>query len=232
MTSPRIVPVPSGEDLLPALSAIEPGCWIQASGHVEGVELKLPGEATDVTRLLRGRLALLSLQGPSGGPLSITLARHTDAGIELLGGVLVRARSQGVALFIQPTVAQSPRDPAVRREVVAVVPPSAPAPVTQAAPAPSGAPAPEPPPTRTWAEVAAASEAAEEEEGDSLPERGDLVDHFAFGLCDVIKADGDRLQIRDVKGSGRILEVVLSALKVMPPRKQGNKRCFRLQRRG
>jgi hypothetical protein len=237
MTTSRLVPVPAGDDLMPALSSIEPGCWLQASGHLEGVEIKLPGEALDLQRTLRGRLVLVSLAGPSGGPFTVTLARHTDAGIEVLGGVLTRARSQGVTLFVQST-AVAPREPGVRREVVEVAPavtspaaaPAAPSAVPGAAPSAPAPPVPVSP--RTWAEVAAASDDAEVEEEDLLPERGDLVDHFAFGLCDVIKANGDRLQIRDVKGSGRIREVVLSALKVMPPRPQGNKRCFRLQRRG
>jgi hypothetical protein len=230
MTSPRLLPVSPGEDLLSTLSAVEPGCWLQASGHVEGVELRLPGEATDVTRLLRGRLVLVSLQGPSGGPFTAALARHSDAGIELLGGVLTRARSQGVSLFIQPASAAAapPREAAARRETVVVAPPSStPGPATQAAPVPES-----PPPTRSWAEVAAASDAAEEEEGDLLPERGDLVDHFAFGLCEVVKANGDRLHLRDVRGAGRIREVVVSALRVMPPHRVNDKRCFRLQRRG
>lgn len=223
MTPPRIVSVPSGEDLLQALTAIEPECWLQANGFVEGVEIKLPGEATDLTRTLRGRLALLSLQGPSQGPWMATFARHTDVGMELLGGQLLRARSQGVLLFVQPAVSQQvPRDPEPRREIVA--PPAArPSPVPAASAPISTQP-------RTWADVAAASEAAEDEESDELPQRGDLVDHFAFGLCEVLKANGDRLLIRDVKGPGRNREIAVSALRVMPPRTQNGKRCFRLQR--
>jgi hypothetical protein len=236
MTRPRLLPIPASTDLLQALASLDPGGWVQGSGHVEGVELKLPGEATEVTRVLRGRLVLVSLQGPAGGPFTAALARYTDAGIELLGGVLTRARSQGVTVLVQPASAPSEQEPAGKREAIPA-PVSAPisprtepptsAPATQAAPAPES-----PPPTRTWAEVAAASDAAEEEEGGLLPARGDLVDHFSFGLCEVLRVTGDRIQIRDVRGSGRIRDVVLSALMVMPPRRVNEKRCFRLQRRG
>jgi hypothetical protein len=232
MTSPRLLPIPANTDLLQALASLEPAGWIQGNGHVEGVELKLPGEATEVTRLLRGKLVLVSLQGPTGGPFTASLARYTDAGLELLGGVLIRARSQGVTALVQPAPASVEQEPAGKRGVVPAPsfprtePPTS-APATQAAPVPDG-----PPPTRTWAEVAAASEVAEEEEGGLLPARGDLVDHFSFGLCEVLRVTGDRIQIRDVRGSGRIRDVVLSALTVMPPRRVNEKRCFRLQRRG
>ncbi|MDW8250906.1 MAG: hypothetical protein RMJ98_16550, partial [Myxococcales bacterium] len=107
MTSPRVLQIPPNTDLLQALSSMESGGWVQASGHVEGVELKLPGEATDVTRLLRGRLVLVSLQGPLGGPFTAALARYTDAGLELLGGVLTRARSQGVSVLVQTALASA-----------------------------------------------------------------------------------------------------------------------------
>lgn len=235
----RLLQIAPGEDLLPALSSIEGGAWVQGNGYVEGVELKLPGEATDVTRTLRGRLALVSLQGPTGGPFTVTLARASDLGLDLVGGVLVRARSQGVALLVQPTAAAAPatREPSSRREVIAVAPTAhAPAPAPAAAPAAplspvAAASASEPLPARSWADVAAASEEADDDEADSLPERGDMVDHFSFGLCDVVKADGDRLHLRDIKGPGRVREVVVSALKVMPPTRQNGKRCFRLQRK-
>jgi hypothetical protein len=92
-----------------------------------------------------------------------------------------------------------------------------------------------------WARVAAANAAAAErdaEEGEELepaqPEAGDLVDHFAFGLCEVLTSDGDRLRIRDVVqgGPGRIREVSLSMLRVVAPTESDGKRLFRLVRKG
>ena len=46
-----------------------------------------------------------------------------------------------------------------------------------------------------------------------VPEAGDVVDHFAFGRCDVVKSDGDRLHLR-VHKDGRIREIALEMLRV------------------
>jgi hypothetical protein len=112
-----------------------------------------------------------------------------------------------------------------------VTPAAAPAPAAVSPP-----PAAPPAPTKTWADVAAASEITAEdapwdENGERFPNQGDLVDHFSFGLCEVLKSDGDRLHIRDMKGPGRIREVAVAMLKVMAPTKQDGKTTFRLLRR-
>lgn len=249
----QVLTVNVGEDVVQVLSRLEGEGWVQGSGVVEGVELKLPGEATDVTRSLRGRLVLVTLAGPIAGPHTVTLARATDVGLELVGGVLVRARSQGVTLAVEHASAAAPagREASARREVREVREPvssrtTASASSTSASASASSTaasvpsvseraePMPErPAPARSWAEVAAASDEAETSESDETPVRGDLVDHFSFGLSEVIKAEGDRLHLRDLKGAGRVREVVASALRVMPPtRRADGKRVFRLQRKG
>src|SRR5437868_5408088 len=71
------------------------------------------------------------------------------------------------------------------------------------------------------------------EEVDELsPEAGDLVDHFAFGLCEVVTSDGERLKIRDAKQPGRVREVSMTMLNVLQPTDSDGKRLFRLARRG
>jgi hypothetical protein len=62
------------------------------------------------------------------------------------------------------------------------------------------------------------------------PEAGDVVDHFAFGRCDVLKSDGDRLHLR-VHKDGRIREIALEMLRVTRLEDSGNKRRFKLERR-
>jgi predicted DNA-binding protein with PD1-like motif len=47
------------------------------------------------------------------------------------------------------------------------------------------------------------------------PEAGDSVDHFAFGRCDVLRSDGDRLHLK-VHKDGRIREIALEMLRVTP----------------
>jgi predicted DNA-binding protein with PD1-like motif len=64
-----------------------------------------------------------------------------------------------------------------------------------------------------------------------FPEPGDVVDHFAFGPCDVVKSDGDRLHLR-VRKDGRIREIALEMLRVSPLEETDDgKRRFRLERR-
>lgn len=46
-----------------------------------------------------------------------------------------------------------------------------------------------------------------------FPEPGDVVEHFAFGICEVLKSDGDRLHLRVAK-DGRIREIALEMLRV------------------
>ncbi len=57
--------------------------------------------------------------------------------------------------------------------------------------------------------------AEEETEDDPVPEPGDTVEHFAFGRCEVVKTEGDRLHVRLVKDQ-RIKEIALEMLKVTP----------------
>jgi predicted DNA-binding protein with PD1-like motif len=63
------------------------------------------------------------------------------------------------------------------------------------------------------------------------PEAGDSVEHFAFGRCDVIKSDGDRLHLK-VHKDGRIREIALEMLRVTPIGDDSDgKRRFKLERK-
>jgi hypothetical protein len=67
---------------------------------------------------------------------------------------------------------------------------------------------------------------------DVFPEAGDLVDHFAFGRCEVLKSDGDELVVRD-EGGGRTRTIRLGVLVQQGPFDDGGRRLFRFtQRRG
>jgi hypothetical protein len=63
-----------------------------------------------------------------------------------------------------------------------------------------------------------------------VPEAGDLVEHFAFGSCEVIKSDGERLHLRVGKDS-RIREIALEMLRVTALPDQGTQRHFKLDRK-
>jgi hypothetical protein len=231
-SSTTLHPIGPGVDLVEALGEVSRAgeAWIDGTGQIEGIELRVAGDTTDPLRALKGRFTLLHLAGPSGGPYAVTLARAAETGIEVRGGVLVRARSLGVTLAVHGchAVAPSPARQAAQADARARERSEA---IDAAARPPAGPPAP------VWARVAAANAAAaerdeEEEIEPSLPEAGDLVDHFAFGVCEVLTSDGDRLKIRDVPGPGRIREVSLSMLRVMAPTESEGKRMFRLVRKG
>ncbi len=226
--------IEDGADLVDALVRLSSGfdAWINATGYVESVELRVAGEAVDQVRALPGRFTLLHLAGPSGGPFAVTLARASGAGIEVLGGILVHGRAAGVSVALHRAGA-STTVPDRRPAAEPGVRPSSDERTSAAAPRTAAAGALAPP---TWARAAAASAAAAardafEHEDETGPEAGDLVEHFAFGLCEVVTSDGDRLRIRDVKGPGRIREVSLSMLKTMGPFDSEGRRLFRLVRR-
>jgi hypothetical protein len=204
----RLTFIPPGVELPNGLARLGSAeGWLNGSGYVESVELRVATETADAVTILEGRFNLLSLTGPRAGPFAVTLARLSDSGIQVLGGELVRARSAGVSVTVQPAT----RDAAVLSVEIA------------------GAPA-------KWAAAAAASAAAtagvDEQEDEHTPEAGDRVQHFAFGLCEVLTSDGDRLRIRDVDGPRRVREVALGMLRVSGPTESDGKRLFHLARRG
>lgn len=78
--------------------------------------------------------------------------------------------------------------------------------------------------------VARATHEEEEEDDGPMPEAGDLAEHFAFGRCEVLKTDGDRLHVRLEKDQ-RIKEISTNMLKVTRLDDVGGKRIFKLARK-
>ncbi len=221
MKSALLLKLPDGRGLVDSLAAAagELRGWVQASGFVEEVELRVAAEGADRRHALRGRFALVSLSGPIGGPYSVQLARSAAGDFELAAGELVSARTAGVSALLIPAqiVGEEP-------EFEAAAPQAA-----QTA----GANGPTPP--SNWAAQAAAAASAhalpDEDEEPGSPERGDLVHHFAFGWCEVIMVNGERLKLRDLKGPGRIREIIIDVLDVAGPSEKDGKRAFKLTRR-
>jgi hypothetical protein len=220
----RLVTIADGENLIDALAEAcgKADGWLSAVGHVDSVELRVAGEGADVRKQLRGRLTLAQLGGPFGGPYFATLSRHGSSGSELVAGQLLSARSAGVTASLW--TAQG----SVRELVDAAPARVEPAPATEApkeaptAPAASG-----------WAAAAQAiaADLKEEEDEPQRPERGDLVRHFAFGLCEVLQDTGDRLKLRDLNGPGRIREIAVDMLDISPAPEHAGKRVFKLTRK-
>lgn len=221
--APRLVTVADGENLLDALAEAcgKGDGWLAAVGHVDSVEIRVAGEGADVRKQLRGRLTLAQLSGPYGGPYFATLARHSSLGSELVAGQLLAARSAGVTATLWTAQGSV-------RELVDAAPPRAEAAVDESPKAAAAAPA-----ASGWAAAAqaAAADLSEEDEEPQRPERGDLVRHFAFGLCEVLQDTGDRLKLRDLHGPGRIREIAVDMLEISPAPAHNGKRVFKLSRK-
>ena len=222
-SAPRLVTVADGENLLDALAEAcgQGDGWIAAVGHVDSVEIRVAGEGADVRKQLRGRLTLAQLSGPYGGPYFATLSRHSSLGSELVAGQLLGARSAGVTATLWTAQGSV-------RELVDAAPPRA-----EAVAEPEKKSAVAAPVASGWAAAAqaAAADLAEEEDEPTRPERGDLVRHFAFGLCEVLQDTGDRLKLRDLHGPGRIREIAVDMLEISPAPEHNGKRVFKLSRK-
>ncbi|MGD0678293.1 MAG: DUF296 domain-containing protein [Polyangiaceae bacterium] len=182
------------------------------------------------------------------------LVRETDRGLETLAGEIMSATTIGLEVFVtvlDDVVVERSFDPAAGVWLLD-------APIAPPAAARGAADQPHEAPT-AWAAALDASAAAEPEHGptqardrglkapagaavpqrpakpapdlDALtPEPGDAVEHFAFGGCEVLKSDGDRLHLRLHK-DGRIREIALEMLRVARLEDLGGRRRFRLERR-
>ncbi|MEZ4219357.1 MAG: hypothetical protein R3B13_00420 [Polyangiaceae bacterium] len=195
--------VDSGVELVARLRA-ERATWLVGSGELEDVALRVASTEGSEERALKGRWTLASLQGPGGGPFTVTLARVGDNGISVVAGELLRATSRGVSLIAMGAALESAPE------------------------VPEGDDEPDAP---RWSDRARQHVAEPEEDEPLWPEAGDLVEHFAFGLCDVLMASDDRLKIRDKNGPGRIREIRAEMLTVHPPTSRDGKRLFRLERK-
>ena len=144
------------------------------------------------------------------------------------------------------SVPAAPTAPAPRLVAPPPPPPPAPAPqpsfaaVVRAEPAPALPAAPpvaRPSPTFSMGSNNAmptriAKPILPEEEDQAVPEPGDIVEHFAFGRCEVVKTDGDRLHLRLPKDQ-RIKEIALEMLRVelIPPVDGETSNHYRLARK-
>lgn len=215
-TTARTHTLPPGTDIRKALLALseEQTGWIMASGVVEALELRIDG----VPRRIDGKSPIVSLSGPCGGPYMIALSRSG----QVLAGELDNARSAGMTIILIPSE-----------------PGEAPKAVAKPASASSSAP-PAAKPQSTgkggWAASALASaeitrDAEPQDVPNAMPGAGDVVEHFVFGLCEVLMGDEDTLKIRDLHGRGRVREIRMEMLKVSGPKARDGKRLFKLERR-
>lgn len=190
--------------------------------------------------------------------LRAVLARETESGLETIAGEIVDARVTALEVMVtaldEVAVArqldatgiwmidttagtsggtQAPPPPPKPQE-----PPSAWKDAVRAAETQPPPPAPKPPPPKpspTFSVGAIPQRPPKprvEDDDQPYPDAGDVVEHFAFGRCDVVKSDGDRLHVR-VGKDGRIKEIALEMLKVtpLPPMEGATGKYFKLDRK-
>jgi predicted DNA-binding protein with PD1-like motif len=230
--------------------------------HVELRTFQPQTRTFSATRAISGAVHAITIDGTiglsEGTPqvvLRAVLSRETDAGVETLSGVVASARV--VALEVIVTSAQDLALPLVHdgRAGIALLADSG-----GASPSPPRADSPRPPvaqpsaPSGGWADAVATSSAqpalkpfsgsnlpakpparpvVESTDADQVfPEPGDEVEHFAFGKCEIVRSDGDRLHLK-VGKDGRIREIALEMLKVtlLDEDPNARPRHFKLDRR-
>lgn len=252
-----LVDLPPGTELPDGLSAILEDEAVAAGalrGHgiVEDATLRVYSPLAGgmgTTRTLAGESQLVVLDGTIGmagghpsADLRAVVARETEMGVETWAGALVAGRVVRVELVV------SAFDDLAIAIDAPKAPGSGPSLPLREPPAPAARPAA--PAERTpspWAEAARASAASgpapgpkapprpptrsNVEDDTPFPEGGDLVDHFAFGACEVLKSDGDRIHLK-VGKDGRIREIALEMLKVtLKSEPDERPRRFRLERK-
>lgn len=210
-------------------------------------------------RHLTGSLLAVSIDGVvgmvQGHPsvaLRAVLARDGEAGLETFAGEIVRARTAGLDAIVT-----SIDDVAVGLSVDArsgLMLIDGGASEGEPGRAPARPAAPEPKREPAWTQAIAASARAEPlrpatprppenapipprpvrpatADAELLfPEAGDVVEHFAFGRCEVLKSDGDRLHLR-VGKDAHVREIALEMLKVVEQPTEGPHRRFKLLRK-
>jgi predicted DNA-binding protein with PD1-like motif len=217
-----------------------------------GSARRVPGPVQVLT--LEGGIGLT--QGEPSVSLRALIAREGDRGLETFAGEVVGARTVALEAFVTvlddvslergldenagvwlfggagatPGAPPAPRPKPAHVAPVRPQPPTAwssaleasedgPPPARDRAPVRATSPGVPPRPTRPMPDLDAPT-----------PEGGDVVEHFAFGRCDVLKSDGDRLHLR-VHKDGRIREIALEMLRVTRLEDSGEKRRFKLERR-
>lgn len=233
----RLLRVPAGASLLPALRAERAGpAWVHAAGRLAAAELRA---ADGSAHTLLGDLVLASLEGPLDGPLFALVQVLEPLGARLVAGELVEAVTAAALDACLVGEARAEREaarPTAARESGPHLPPAAASEPSFARAIEASAERPSSPALFLGGGLAQpiparpARPQVDEEEGPT-PEPGDRVEHFAFGSCEVLKSDGERLHLRLGK-NGSIKEIALEMLRVSElPADGGPGRRFKLERR-
>lgn len=205
--------------------------WVRASGALADVEVR----AGDDVRRVPGPVMAVVIDGAAvagAGSLVLrgVLSRDTGASIETFAGEIVRARVLSLDVVVTALEDGAPARKAPSPERAAATAAwSGAAEASARTPEPS----PRPQPVLPRVEPMPAPPRPRHVETDvdqPFPEAGDVVEHFAFGRCEVLKSDGDRLHVRLAR-DGRVREIALEMLKVATLDPEGTQKRYRLDRK-
>ncbi len=208
--------------------------WIRAVGVLDQVVLRATAEdGSFVETRYPEPLQLVMLEGTASAnaaetSLSAVFARQTTGGTETIAGAFVSANvlSLDAMLVELESSASANTQPSRERAAPAVQPAwedAISASKDRGAPAKSTTLASATLPQRPVKPVIT-------EVDQPLPEAGDIVEHFAFGTCEVVKSDGDRIFLR-VEKDQRVKEIALAMLRVVPIDLSSAPKLFRLERK-
>lgn len=263
----RVVLEP-GDELVDALKrALQPhpsAFVVAGAGEVEDAELlvlQISGRGRTHQKLSGAAdlVSLTAIAGEQGLEVRATLASQSEAGSQVIGGLLVRATvvSADFRAVIRETsttktagpVTAATREP-VTSSPVASAPPAPSVTPTPATPPPSPPSSPSVSPQPSPREAVPSPGATSEprtvstpggpplppklrrtEHLELFPEENDVVTHFAFGRCVVIFSDGERIRFQQER-DGRVREVALSMLRIDEPTVgEDGKRHWELRRK-
>lgn len=225
-----LVSAEAGEALPQALTAAlrEAGVssgWVRASGVL--VELELQGESG--TRKISGAVQAVAVEGSlRSGAVTLrgVFAREGDGGMQTLAGEIASARVvafDALVIAFDGEGARATEEPRAKEATTwadATSPVEEPKRRVETPPSPGAGGIPQ-----------RIAKPVREEVEQIIPEPGDAVEHFAFGPCDVLKSDGDRLHLK-VHKDQRIREIALEMLRVTPLQSDDpSRRKFRLDRK-
>jgi predicted DNA-binding protein with PD1-like motif len=227
-TAPVGVNLNEGEELVAAAKRLSDQmgisfCDICGFGEVDWIELKGAGEEASLS--LNGPFWLLDLKGRirKAGDICLddffcTVSRHTDNGIQVLGGKLIRAGVKSVELSFselslpEEIASELSPGPVDSQRVKEDLPKAAPA-VNPIAPAAATAVSMD----DRWAHAIAESKRMEsrglesDDEVEERPKRGDIVIHRQFGRCTVLRIEDEHITL--TKPDGRQVQLGLPILK-------------------
>lgn len=209
-----------GQNLAEILrSELKPGTHFRLWGSVQSARVRtLRGGEFGEQRSLAGSWLIVQGDGmrrEHNVVMRVVLSRESDVGMQIVAGELLDAVALETEVIVvgEAAIQEAPASPwgAAARASERQSEPRLPEPASRVA-------------------LPAKPVRAQQEGSDTYPEAGDRVEHFAFGACEVVKSDGERLHLRADK-DGRNREIALEVLKVTLLRDDGGKKLFRLERK-